>query len=81
MSHHKELSGALGDAQKWAECFVQLASKECPIQTLRIYHNTSEQLTGACKTLCSNNSVQRFEVGQVAGAHAAAALGQFLQVC
>jgi hypothetical protein len=75
----KELSGILSDPSKWEATLEALAAVESDVYTLRIYHNTEQQLQTACHALTCNSSVRTLEVGD-ASAEGAGALAELLKV-
>jgi hypothetical protein len=77
---HRELSGAFSDEAKWQECWTHLSSDDCSINTLRIYHNSQQQLFETAQALLHNSTVTQFEVGVVDGLDAAHGLSDLLKV-
>lgn len=77
---HRELSGAFSDEAKWQDCWNQLASDACPIGTLRIYHNSPQQLIGTTKALLHNSSITQLDIGVVDGPAAAQAIAELVKV-
>jgi hypothetical protein len=78
---HRELSGAFSDEAKWRECWKQLSSDGiCSINTLRIYHNSQQQLLGTAHALLHNSTVTQFDIGVVNGLEAAQGLAELLKV-
>lgn len=77
---HRELSGAFSDEAKWQYCWKQLSSAGCSISTLRIYHNSQQQLLGTAHALLHNSTVTQFDLGVVDGLDAAQGLAVLLKV-
>lgn len=75
----KELSGVFTEAKKWSDTYEALASTDCSLQHLRIYHNTPENLACIALSLQGNTSVRTLEVG-VAAAEGSQALAELLKV-
>lgn len=78
--HQQDLSGVCHPEAKWTECLLQLHQAACPIETLRIYHNSAAQLHATASALQHNSSVSHLELGAVQGHEAFLALTQLLQV-